>query len=142
MKLKIKKLSENAVIPTKAHSTDAGYDLTAIGVEIVDQGKFGYIEYSFGLAFEIQEGYAGFIFPRSSISKTGLLLANAVGVIDSSYRGPVTARFKHIPGTKRYEIGDRVAQLVILKLEDVEIEITDTLSDSDRGTGGYGSSGS
>jgi len=111
-------------------------------VEIVDQGKFGYIEYSFGLAFEIQEGYAGFIFPRSSISKTGLLLANAVGVIDSSYRGPVTARFKHIPGTKRYEIGDRVAQLVILKLEDVEIEITDTLSDSDRGTGGYGSSGS
>jgi len=142
MKLKVKKLVESAVIPSRAKQDDAGYDLTAISKNEINQKEFGYIEYGFGLALEIEPGYVGLIFPRSSISRTDLILSNAVGVVDPGYRGEVTARFKWVPRTKTYEIGDRIAQLIIIKTEELEIEVTDNLSDSDRGSGGYGSSGS
>ena len=90
LKVKIKKLHKDAVIPSYAHSTDCGLDLTAVSKTY---DEYGNVVYGFGLAFEIPEGYAGFIFPRSSNHKSGLLLTNSVGVIDSGFRGEVTAKF-------------------------------------------------
>lgn len=154
MQVKIKKLSTNAVMPTKAHPTDAGYDLTAIGRSFDEHGN---VVYHFGLALEIPEGYAGFIFPRSSISKKTLSLTNCVGVIDAGYRGEVTAKFKSAieitrlnkrcfprityPRCRVYETGERVAQLIILPIPKIEFTEVDELTESERGTGGYGSSG-
>ena len=149
--VKIKKLHPDAVVPTYAHETDCGMDLTAVSENF---DKYGNVVYGFGLAFEIPEGYAGFIFPRSSNHKKGLLLTNSVGVIDSGFRGEVTAKFasrKFISyeGVVKptfyvydtYNIGDRVAQMVILPYPKVEFVEVDELSDTERGTGGYGSTG-
>ena len=107
MKVKIK-LAEGAVLPKYAKPGDAGMDLTAISENIVNKENFGYIEYGTGISLEIPEGYFLDIRPRSSISETGLFLANAPGTIDSQYRGEIKCRFKWIPGTKKYEVGDRV----------------------------------
>jgi len=139
MKLKIKKLREEASIPFYAKEGDAGMDLTALTV--VRNSK--YFEYGTGLAFEIPKGYVGLVFPRSSISNTDHFLRNSVGVIDSGYRGEVKIRMS-IPtlGAKEYLLGDKVAQLVILKLPWVEIEECQELSDSERSDGGFGSTGS
>ena len=141
MQVKIKKLNPNAIIPSYSKPGDAGMDLTAISKEIVDKGEYGYISYDFGLSLEIPEGYVGLIFPRSSCSNTGAILSNSVGVIDSSYRGSISARFKQIPNTKQYEIGDRVAQLIIIPYPQIEFEEVNELSDTVRSTGGYGSTG-
>lgn len=141
MKVRIKRLLENAVIPAYANPGDAGLDLVATYVKVEDHNKYGYFEYGTGLAVEIPEGYVGLIFPRSSISKTGLMLANAVGVIDSSYRGEIKLRFKYISGTPSYEVGDRVAQLIILPYPIVEFEEVQELSETQRSSGGFGSTG-
>lgn len=140
MNVKIKKTHPDAVIPKYAKSGDAGVDLVAVSVTENDM----YVEYDTGLAFEIPEGYVGLLFPRSSISKYHLSLANAVGVLDSGFRGSVTARFKKTsktPNETLYKVGDRVIQLIILPYPQVEFNVVDELSDSERGTGGYGSSG-
>lgn len=139
MKLKIKKLREEASIPFYAKEGDAGMDLTALTVTRNSK----YFEYGTGLAFEIPKGYVGLVFPRSSISNTDHFLRNSVGVIDSGYRGEVKIRMS-IPtlGAKEYLLGDKVAQLVILKLPWVEIEECQELSDSERSDGGFGSTGS
>lgn len=141
MKLKVKKLSPTGVIPTKAHPTDAGLDLTATSVHKVDEGEFGYIEYGTSLSIEMEPGFTGFLFPRSSVSKTGLILANSVGVIDQGYTGEIILRFKYIPNTKKYDIGDRVGQLVILATPDIELEEVTELEETERGSDGFGSSG-
>lgn len=91
MEIKIKKLCENAVIPSYAKPGDAGMDLVATS-RIFD--KYGNVEYGTGLAIEIPEGYVGLLFPRSSISKQDLSLANSIGVIDSGYRGEIKFKFK------------------------------------------------
>ena len=91
VKVKIKRLTENAVVPTKAHPTDAGFDLTATSRVFDEEGN---IVYGFGLAFEIPEGYVGLLFPRSSICKKDLTLSNSVGVVDCHYRGEVFAKFR------------------------------------------------
>lgn len=140
-KLKIKKLDERAVMPRYAKPGDAGMDLTAIDC-VWDVGRMQ-MRYRFGLAFEIPEGYVGLIFPRSSICKKNLSLANCVGVIDSGYRGEVTAVFNLLRGERGeiYDVGDRTAQLVVMPFAQCEIEETDELSETERGTGGYGSTG-
>lgn len=138
MKVRIKKLNENAVIPRRAHATDAGYDLVATSKSY---DEYWNVVYGTGLAFEIPEGYAGFIFPRSSNCKTSLVLTNSVGVVDSGYRGEVTAKFGNYRDGKDYAIGDRIAQLIIMPVPAVDFEEADELSDTDRGEGGYGSSG-
>ena len=138
MKIKIKRLHENAVIPKYAKKGDAGMDLTCVSYEY----KGSYIEFKTGLAFEIPEGYVGLIFPRSSVSKYSLSLANSVGVLDSGYRGEVTFRFRETSGVPNiYSIGDRIGQIMVLPFPKIEFEETDVLSDTDRGNGGYGSSG-
>ena len=83
MKVKVKKISEGAVLPTKAHATDAGYDLYADSKSV---DEYGNAVYGTGIAVEIPKGYVGLVFPRSSIFKYALALSNAVGVIDSGYR--------------------------------------------------------
>lgn len=83
MQIKFKKLSANAVTPTRGTEHSAGLDLTATKVKIVEEKGHGYVEYGTDLAFEIPEGHVGLLFPRSSISKTGMILSNSVGVIDS-----------------------------------------------------------
>jgi dUTP pyrophosphatase len=139
MEVKIKKLSENAVIPQYAKPGDAGMDLVATDRYVDDNGN---LVYATGLAFEIPEGYVGLIFPRSSLSKYHLMLTNHVAVIDSGYRGEVVMKFKVVDKELRiYDIGDRIAQMIILPYPQVHFVETDTLSDTERGTGGYGSTG-
>lgn len=137
MKIKIKKLSENAVIPTYAKNGDAGMDITATSVEEAEL----YISYGTGLAFEIPEGYVGLLFQRSSVSKTALSLANAVGVLDSGYRGEVSYRFKKVLNGPVYKVGDKIGQIMILPYPKIELEEVTELSSSERGSGGYGSTG-
>lgn len=91
MKIKFVKLLENAVVPTKAHPTDAGFDLTATSRHF---DEYGAVVYGTGIAVEIPVGYVGLVFPRSSVSKLDLSMANAVGVIDAGYRGEITVKFK------------------------------------------------
>ena len=146
MKVKIKKLNESAIIPSYAKNGDAGMDLTAVEFEI---DKYGNKTYYTGLAMEIPEGYAGFIFPRSSISKKTLDLANAVGIIDSGYRGEIICKFKptvHFTYAidkliidDEYDIGDRIAQIIILPYPKIEFDEVKELSDTDRSDGGFGS---
>lgn len=139
MKVKIKRLRDTAIIPTKAHATDAGFDLY-VDTQLVDE--YGNAVYGSGIAMEIPEGYVGLVFPRSSIAKTDLLLSNSVGVIDSGYRGEIMAKFRLL-GKNRpiYDIGERFAQIIIMPYPNIEFEEVEDLSDSDRGAGGYGSSG-
>lgn len=141
MNLKVKLTHPEAVMPSKATEGSAGYDLTAISETINLQNR--YIEYSFGLSMAIPKGHVGLIFPRSSISKKDITLANAVGCIDEDYRGEITARFKNLllVGAKKYNVGDRIAQLVVLKLPEITLEQVDELDETNRGSGGYGSTG-
>jgi len=139
MIVKIKKLDPTAVTPAYAKAGDAAVDLTAISLSKVDKDEFGYLEYGTGLAIEIPEGYVGLIFPRSSISNSGLILTNSVGVIDSGYRGEIKFRFKHIPDTSFYKVGDRIGQLIIMPYPQIEFEEVQELSSTERGEGGFGS---
>jgi len=136
MQVKIKKLSKDAVIPSYAKHGDAGMDLTAVSVRSADE----FIEYDTGLAVEIPEGFVGLLFPRSSVSKYGLILANSIGVIDSGYRGAIKLRFKQtMNGLPVYEYGDKVGQLVIMPYPLIQLKEVDELSDTERGNGGFGS---
>ncbi|MBO7264054.1 MAG: dUTP diphosphatase [Alistipes sp.] len=136
MNVKIKRLNDKAILPTKAHTSDAGYDLYASSCYYDD----GMLHYGTGVAVEIPEGYVGLVFPRSSIANTHLTLSNSVGVIDSGYRGEIMAKFRK-GGTNAYRVGERIAQLIIIPYPEVVFEEVNELSDSDRGVGGYGSSG-
>jgi len=141
MNIKIKKLHEKAIIPSYAKEGDCGLDLTAISISTVDKGNYGYIEYDTGLSIEVPEGYVGLVYPRSSISDSGLILTNSVGVIDQNYRGSIRCRFKAIPNTVIYNVGDRVAQIIIQPCPKIEFELVDELSDTTRGDLGFGSTG-
>lgn len=159
IKVKIKKTHPDAVIPKYAKVGDAGLDLTATSMYY---DEYGNICYGTGLAFEIPEGYVGLIFPRSSICKEQLLLSNAVGVIDSGYRGEVSFKFKPsmaldnrqcvkadeeklwsiaVRQNDIYKVGDRIGQMIIMPYPSVEFEEVEELSETERGEGGYGSSG-
>jgi dUTP pyrophosphatase len=135
IKVKIKKLHETAVIPRYAKPGDAGMDLTA--VEAYEEGMW--ITYRTGLAMEIPQGYVGLLFPRSSVYKTEQQLSNCVGVIDSGYRGEIMMKFSR--SSRQYSVGDRVGQIIVMPYPQVEFEQVGDLSDSERGTGGYGSTG-
>ena len=153
MKVRIKKLSELAVVPSYAKDGDAGMDLIATSI-ISDTPT--QITYGLGVALEIPKGFVGLVFPRSSIRKTGLQLSNSVGVIDSGYRGELQATFNKLFGSEGmydemkvnemqpneyYKVGDRVAQIMIIPYPPIEFEQADELSDTERGEGGFGSTG-
>ena len=137
--INIKKTNELATIPKYAHSTDAGMDLVAVSMNETDK----YIEYDTGIALEIPKGYVGLVFPRSSVSKLDLVQANSVGVIDSSYRNSIKVRFKKLKDSEVciYVPGERIAQLIILPYPMIGFNEVEKLSDSDRGLGGFGSTG-
>lgn len=143
MKVKIKKLTDNALIPQYAKPGDAGMDLTATSY-CYDATNDNHV-YGTGLAVEIPEGFVGLVFPRSSNRKTFHYLTNHVGVIDSGYRGEIILTFKHRDGEldviRPYNVGDRIGQLIIMPYPIIEFVESDELSETERGTGGHGSTG-
>lgn len=146
LKVKIKKTHPSAEIPSYAKPGDAGMDITAISKS---KDKMGNVCYGTGLAFEIPEGHVMLLFSRSSICKTDLLLTNAVGVVDSGYRGEISLKFLNASrnniylgeaGTS-YEVGDRIGQAIILPYPEIQFEEVEELTETERGTAGYGSTG-
>lgn len=162
MKIKIKRLHPDAVVPSYAKPGDAGMDLTAVS-KVYD--KDGNVSYGTGLAFEIPEGYVGLLFPRSSNSKKDLLLSNSVGVLDSGYRGEVSFKFKPAAffggnletvgvdsdtyeetflsptDLTEYSVGERIGQIIILPYPQITFQEVEELSTTERGEGGFGSTG-
>lgn len=151
MEIRFKKLNPEAKTPYKAIDIDAGFDLFCTSVEETTN----FIQYNTGIAVEIPEGYVGLIFPRSSVTKYDLMLKNSIGVIDASYRGEIMCRFQGIDATKyrvgdkkqiiygenKYNVGDRVAQIVFLELPKITLIEADELSETERGSGGFGHTG-
>jgi dUTP pyrophosphatase len=140
MKVKIKKIHPDAVIPSYAKNGDAGMDLVA--TSIISEEVFQ-ITYGLGIALEIPNGFVGLVFPRSSIRKTDLSLTNCVGVVDSGYRGELQATFRKHRGvvSTSYAVGDRVCQLMIIPHPTIEFNEVNELSNTERGEGGFGSTG-
>ena len=148
MKVKVKKLNENAVIPFKTYEKDFCYDVVAVSEEEVAPNVW---KYGIGLAFQIDRDdlYAldhvnvSIDFrPRSSVWKTGMVLSNCVGTVDEQYRGEVAVIFYHVlPDMPKYNVGDRVVQICLGKTENIEFQEVDELTNTVRGTGGFGSTG-
>ena len=143
MQIRFKKLHHAAVMPKRATDGAAGFDLTAVSVKYGDGGK---VFYDTGIAVEIPAGYVGLLFQRSSVYKTGLSLCNAVGVCDADYRGSISFVFRITgfgkdQGVTPYKVGDRIGQIVFVPIPEVELVEADRLSETARGTGGYGSTG-
>ena len=139
MIVKIKKLHPDTVIPVYAKPGDAGLDLVATE-KLTETAK--QVSYGTGLAVEIPEGYVGLVFPRSSVRKYELVLSNSVGVIDSGYRGEIQLTFnKALSYAIKYEKGDKIGQLIILPYPTINLVEVDELSETERGEGGFGSTG-
>ena len=136
--VKIRKVHPNAVIPFRAHATDAGMDVIAISMEMTED----YVEYDTGLQFQLPEGYAMLIFPRSSNSKKDLLLCNSVGILDAGYTGNLKLRFKLTTEgytEKIYNPGDKVGQIMIIPYPEINFIETEVFNETERGDGGFGS---
>lgn len=137
--VKVKSLHPDSKIPQYAKHGDAGMDLTATSKSYDEHGN---VCYGTGLAFEIPHGYVGLLFPRSSNTKKDLILGNSVGVIDSGYRGEVVFKFKATnwcDSFSDYKLGDRIGQIIIMPYPQIEFNLVDELSSSDRGVGAFGS---
>lgn len=136
--VKIRKVHPDAVIPFRAHAIDAGMDVTAISMEMTED----YVEYDTGLQFQLPEGYAMLIFPRSSNSKKDLLLCNSVGILDAGYTGNLKLRFKLTTEgytEKIYNPGDKVGQIMIIPYPEINFIETEVFNETERGDGGFGS---
>lgn len=148
--MNIKKLTETAIVPTRATEFAAGFDLYADSVDMATWGPdinkvTNFIVHT-GIAMEIPHGYVGLVFARSGLAcHEGLRPANCVGVIDEDYRGEIivnlTCDMPDIELVKWPVKGDRIAQLVFVKYEPFEMTVVDKLSDTNRGSGGFGSTG-
>ena len=141
MKVKFKKLTPLSRCPERANSTDAGFDLRATAITYPSGSSGVFIEACTGISLEIPKGYVGLVFPRSSISNTRHFLRNSVGVIDSGYRGEIKLRFSIDESNTCYQTGDKIGQIVFIKLPAIEMIESKNSSDSDRGLGGFGSTG-
>lgn len=139
MEIKIKKLEPNAITPTYAHALDAGMDMYAVEVVTVAPGER--VQVRTGIAMEIPDGYVGLVWDKSSLSHThGLKTVG--GVIDAGYRGEIKIGVINMSTVSyTFEVGHKVAQLLIQKIEQPTIITVDTLNDSSRGVGGFGSTG-
>lgn len=140
LKIKFKKLAPNAVTPTYGNTGDACMDLTASSAYI----EKGLLVCGTGIAFDIPEGYQGLIFQRSSVCKKNLILSNAVGVLDSGYKGEIFFKFRILDKANMgevYHIGDRIGQIMFIPVPVIELEEVNELSESERGEGGFGSTG-
>lgn len=143
MEVRIKKLRADAVVPTYGSEFSAGADLYACEEATVTIAPHETALIHTGLSFEIPEGYGGFIYARSGLAtKKGLAPANKVGVIDADYRGEVMVSLhNHTNTPQSVEPGERVAQMVIAPFLKAEFTVAEKLSDTVRGTGGFGSTG-
>lgn len=142
MNVKFKKLHDDAKIPSYAHDTDAGLDLTAVSfTQEFDKSNKLVLVYHTGLAVEIPEGYVGLIFMRSSISNKSISLTNAVAVIDSGYRGELLLKYKITTDSLPtiYQPGEKIGQLIIIPYPKINPIEAEELSSSDRNEGGFGS---
>lgn len=148
MKVKVKKLNENAVIPFKTYEKDFCYDVVAVSEEEVAPNVW---KYGIGLAFQIdRESLFGHRYlnlsidlrPRSSVWKTGMVFSNCEGTIDELYTGEVFAVFYHVfPNMERYKVGQRIGQIKIGTTMPIEFVVVDELDETERNDGGYGSTG-
>lgn len=137
----VKLVNPNAVMPAKAGPNECGYDVVA-AVEPVIQDT--YIEYDIGIQVEPPAGFYFILVPRSSVTKYDLVFAQGVGIIDPTYRGNLKMRFKRIKtavGSKIYDVGDKIGQLVLMPYFSAPIVQKETLTDTARGAGGFGSTG-
>lgn len=143
MKVRIKKINENAIIPTYGTEYSAGADLYALLDSKIEIKPHETVFVHTGISVEIPEGYCGLVFARSSMgAKRGLAPANKVGVIDADYRGEIMVTLhNHSEITQTVEPGERIAQLAIVPFLKAEFEEVDELTDTTRGAGGFGSTG-
>lgn len=152
MRVKFKKMHPDASAPRKMTDGACGFDLTAVSTPLHCHGTIhletgetdgGFHEVRTGLAVQIPRGYVGLLCARSSVSKSGWSPASGLGVIDSDYRGEVRFRFYDVNCDKEfpYDVGDRIGQLLILPCPEVEFEEVDELDETERGSGGFGSTG-
>lgn len=140
LEIKIKLLSSQAKMPTKGTEYSAGFDMYGTSLAINEQENT--ITIGTDVAMEIPVGYVGYVYPRSSICKTNLILSNSVGVIDSDYRGEIKFVFRRINlFSGWYNINDRIGQIVFMPIPKTTLVQVDTLSETVRNTGGYGSTG-
>lgn len=141
--MRIKRMSESATVPRRTTEGSAGYDLYADITDTIAIAPMDTAMLSCGFAFEIPEGLVGLVFPRSGIStKEGLVLANGVAVIDSDFRGEVKMPIRNLSTETRYiHPQQRVAQMVIMPYYCSELVLVTELTDTDRGTGGFGHTG-
>jgi len=146
VQVKYKRTHKDTPKPSYATEGSVAVDLVAVDAKV--NYEKGYIQYSTGLHIAIPEGYGGFLFPRSSISKTPHSLANSVGVIDWDYTGELLVRMRFNEYSMSmennddiYSIGDRVCQLIIMKTPQMSFKEVDELDETVRGAGGFGSSG-
>ena len=143
LKMKIKKLNDRAIIPTYASEFAAGADLYSCedGEISIAPGETRLIHT--GIALEIPQGYVGLIYARSGLStKRGLAPANKVGVIDCDYRGEIMVALYNQSGAEQtLAVGERIAQIVFTKYDTAEFDVVDELDLTERGAGGFGSTG-
>jgi dUTP pyrophosphatase len=143
MRLAVRRLDDGARLPTQAHEGDAGFDLYALGAATIAAGER--LTARTGIAVEIPERHAGLVLPRSGLAaRHGIALVNAPGLIDEGYRGEIRVLLINTDRREDFVIaaGDRIAQLLIVRVERPDIVEVDELADSERGEGGFGSSGS
>jgi dUTP pyrophosphatase len=142
MGLPVRRLDDRARLPTRAHPGDAGLDLYALEEAMLSPGERGSVRT--GIAVEIPEGHAGLVLPRSGLAhRHGISVVNAPGLIDAGYRGEVQVLLLNTDRSEPFAIsgGDRIAQLVIVSVHTPEVLEVDALALSERGAGGFGSSG-
>lgn len=142
MEIRFLKLSEAATIPATAHPGDAGLDLAAAEAAHLGPGERWRVRT--GLAIEVPEGHAGLVLPRSGLAlKHGISLVNAPGLIDPGYRGEIGVLLLNTDPAEvfRIEPGDRIAQLLIVPFVEASVEIVEELDETERGGGGFGSTG-
>ncbi|MFL5824099.1 MAG: dUTP diphosphatase [Solirubrobacteraceae bacterium] len=141
--LRVQRLNPHAVLPTRAYEDDAGLDLHALEQQVLEPGQRASLRT--GIAIEIPQGYAGLVLPRSGLAhRHGIALVNAPGLIDAGYRGEVRVLLLNTDRHGAFVVspGDRIAQLVLMRVEAPPVVEVDELSPSERGHGGFGSSGS
>jgi dUTP pyrophosphatase len=141
-RLRVRRLHEDARLPSQAYEGDAGFDLHAIEAVVLAPGERASVRT--GIALEIAGGHAGLVLPRSGLAaRHGVTLVNAPGLIDSGYRGEIRVLLLNADPHEAFEVspGDRIAQLVLVRVESPQIEELEELAVSERGAGGFGSSG-
>ncbi len=143
MSLRVARLDARARLPTRAHPGDAGLDLYAIQPAVLAPGERASIPT--GIAVEIPPGHAGLVLPRSGLAaRHGISIVNAPGLIDADYRGEVRVLLLNTDREQAFELaaGDRIAQLVVVAAAIAEVDEVPSLTDTVRGAGGFGSTGS